>query len=47
MSAYKAYIDSPYREFNHDNQAVIVTSDIENIVLATDVIGSREILAYI
>lgn len=47
MSAYKAYIDSPYREFNHDNQAVIITSDIENIVLVADAIGGREILAYI
>lgn len=46
MRTYEADEDSTYCEFDNDNQTIIVSADIENIVLIADIVGCGKILSY-
>lgn len=46
MSSHKPDENSSYHEFYNYDKPVIVTSDIENIVLVPDIVCGREIFAY-
>lgn len=47
MSSDEADEQTAYGEFYHDNQPVIVASDIEDIVPVADIISRRKVLANV
>jgi hypothetical protein len=47
MSAYEANIYKPDSKLNHNNQTVIITFDIKNIMLITNAIYTIAGLLYI
>ena len=47
MRTYKAYVNIPYREFNHNYQTVFVSFYVKNVMLITHIIGCGEVNFYV
>lgn len=47
MSADKTDVNSLGRELNDDNQPIVITFDIEDIVLITNIVNAVEGLFYV